>query len=79
MGDRKWRRDEDLLKGERPSSLSTRNSMSPPLSQRYRPDIDGLRAIIDQTPPAFPPLSDHRPNAGRPLLTKHHDQWKSLL
>jgi peptidoglycan/LPS O-acetylase OafA/YrhL len=44
-GRRKWQRDEDLLKGERPSSLSTRNPMSPPPSERYRPDIDGLRAI----------------------------------
>jgi hypothetical protein len=39
-----WQSDEDLLNGEPPSRL-LRNSMSSPPSERYRPDIDGLRAI----------------------------------
>jgi peptidoglycan/LPS O-acetylase OafA/YrhL len=42
-GGRKWQRDKDLLKGEPPLSLPG-NAMSTP-SERYRPDIDGLRAI----------------------------------
>jgi peptidoglycan/LPS O-acetylase OafA/YrhL len=40
--DRNWQRGKDLLKGA--SALLARNPMSPPF-ERYRPDIDGLRAI----------------------------------